>query len=85
MILVTVELISARTGKRSILGQARICNDVKRTAQTDGVLGDYLCSLTGKKGRVMHGCLIEKFPRKRLHAWNLIYRMLDKMIGSRNR
>lgn len=85
MILVTVELISARTGKRSTLGTAKICNDVRRTIQTTGVLGDYTCEFRDKAGRPWRQARVEKFPRKRLLAWDLLYRALAAVVGSRNR
>lgn len=85
MILITVELISAITGERSVLGTAKICNDAQRTIQTDGVLGDYVCELRGKHDRLMQCCRVERFPRKRRHAWDLLYRCLDTMLGSRNK
>lgn len=85
MIRVTVELISARTGQRSTLGIATICNDVARTVQSSGSLGDYNCQIAGKNGRAWHSTRVVGFPRKRLLAWDLLYRALDNVIGSRNK
>lgn len=85
MILVTVELISARTGKRSLLGKATICNNLHRTHKTDGILGDYTCMFHDKAGREWRGCRVAGFPRKRLLAWDLLYRALENIIGWRNK
>lgn len=84
MIKVTVELISARTGLRSTLGTATIANNVHRTIETGGSLGDYSCVFRGKR-RILWETTIAKFPRKRLLAWDLLYRCLREVIGSRNK
>lgn len=81
MIHVTIELCSARTGKKSVLGTAEICNE-------GGLQGDtvrnYSVVLRDKAGRVWKQGRVEKFPRKRLLAWDLLCRSLDWLIGDRN-
>jgi predicted ThiF/HesA family dinucleotide-utilizing enzyme len=84
MIVVTAELHSARTGKVTLLGRARIANDRLRTIGTGGTFGDYNCHFTDKAGRPWKECRVEKFPRKRMHMWDLLYRALHTIVGERN-
>lgn len=85
MIRVTVELVSAVTGKTSTLGIMKISNDVLKTHQTQGWLGDYNASLSTKGGRrFWKSARVVDFPRKRLLAWDLLYRVLREVVGSRN-
>ena len=88
MIRVTVELISARTGKTSLLGKAFISNDGVKSRETDGAKGDYDATFskwapkdnqTWKKGRVVD------FDRKKRGPWDLLYLALHSCVGSRNK
>lgn len=83
MIVVTAELHSARTGKITLLGRAKISNDVvgMNIART---LGDYNCHFTDKAGRPWKDVRVEKFPRKRLLMWDLLFRALRVAVGGRN-
>jgi len=83
MLLITVELISARTGQRSTLGFAEIYND----ATGDEGTGNYVCKLYkwGAGRRVWKAGSVSMFPRLKLGPWDLMYRALRDIVGSRNR
>jgi hypothetical protein len=77
---VKIELHSAIDGHVETLAEADIWNDVTGTMTS----GNYGYRLSGKQGRVMREGRIEGFPRKRLLAADLLYRVLEDAIGSRN-
>lgn len=84
MILITVELVSARTGKREVLGKAEIYNDATGTPSR----GNYVAKLY-KRGENFGGSVwkagrIEDFPRKRLLMWDLLFRVLRELVEDRN-
>ena len=82
MIRIRVELISARTGETTLLGQAIIANDGKGTSTQ----GDYFFKLS-QRGRALRWWregVVKGFPRQRLGAWDLFYRCLREAVGSRN-
>lgn len=82
MIRIRVELISARTGETTLLGQAIIANDGKGTPTQ----GDYSFKLSQRGGRQWwREGAVEGFPRKRLGAWDLLYRCLREAVGDRNK
>ena len=81
MIVVKVELPSARTGKTSTLGTLRIVNDATGTATS----GNYTGELRGANGRALETCRVSGFPRKRRLAWDLVYRVLRATRGDKNR
>lgn len=81
MIVVTVELHSALTGKVTLLGKAIIAND---GLGSDGVghydvmvgrkgASDLKKIFTGSTGRIGR---VENFPRKRRNVWYLLRRAL---------
>lgn len=85
MIVVRVELWSARTGKRTELARMKICNDGEITS-LDPAKGSYLGEtyvgrdtealsrgIISRTGRVPH------WPRQALHVWNLVATMLEAM------
>lgn len=88
MIRVTVELISAISPSRNrVLGIATISNDGHKFTETNGVRSDYDVEINQagqhfdqiwKRTRVLD------FPRKRLGAWDLLYRALKDIVGKRN-
>lgn len=84
MIVVTVELRSARTGRRRLLGAAVIGNDEKESIESRGVRGTYHASLSGRNGRPWKAVTVRGFPRKRLLAWDLLFRVLREAVGGRN-
>ncbi len=68
MVIVTVELVSARTGAREHLGTAYIVNDGTGT----GELGHYdvILSKRGKPSSPWREGRVEDFPRQRLGPWD---------------
>jgi hypothetical protein len=81
MIRVTVELVSAITGKTEVLGVGTITNDGTGTKTS----GNYTVSLS-KRGGKSHWCTanLYDFPRRKLLAWDLLYRALRETVGYRN-
>lgn len=84
MIVVKLELWPfGDESKARPLGTAIIANDGSGSNGT----GNYrvVLSKRGKKaGKWKEGAL-EGFPRKRLGAWDLLYRALDVVVGDRNK
>ena len=83
MIKITVELISAIDGHREILGVAEIANDATGTISS----GNYRYAFSKRKlpNQIFKGGSIKDFPRKRLLAWDLLYRCLKDAVGERNK
>jgi hypothetical protein len=80
MIRVTVELVSARTGKTSVLGTAKISNNLTGSPAR----GNYTVKLHDKAGRLWKESTVHGFPRKRLLTWDLLFRALNATVGIRN-
>lgn len=82
MIRVRVELISARTGETTLLGQAIIAN----TGKGSETRGKYLYRLSKRRRQrdLWREGFIDDFPRKRLGPWDLLYRALRDAVGDRN-
>lgn len=81
MIRVQIDLISAITGKTTVLGRATICNNVRKTAITNGSLGDYEIVLYGRGGkRIYREGILEDFPRKKKNAWWLLHQALNQVL-----
>lgn len=78
----TVELISASTGKTSVLGVAHISND----GTGNESIGHYDVSLSkfGGKGIWKRG-RVEKFARQSLGPWDLLFRALAGVVGYRSK
>lgn len=88
MIRITVELISANTGKTTLLGTAEICNDGQHPQPV--TFGNYDAKfyvhrtrsgkpLLWRKGRV------ESMHRQKRGCWDLLQLALDHALGSRNK
>lgn len=80
MIIVRVELWSARTGRITELARMRICNDGTGSAET----GHYrVATFRGRskaaldRGIVTRQTEIRDYQRNRLHVWNLVARALE--------
>lgn len=87
MIRVTVELISGRTGKASVLGIATIANDVQQTIESRGDLGSYdarFSKWAPKEKEIWKRGRVENFDRRRRGPWDLLYLALKSAVGSRN-
>ncbi len=87
MIKVTAELVSARTGKTSLLGYAEIVNDRITTQKTQGHRGGYVVRIyrRGSRDRLWKGGRVENFPRKAKGFWDLLYLGLKNIVGDRNK
>ncbi len=81
MLVVKIELHSAVTGKVTILATGKIVN----TGTGTPTRGNYSVLLRDAAGRQWKRGAVEDFPRKRLLAWDLLYRALEKLVGPRNR
>lgn len=86
MIIVKIELWPyGDESKKSDLGRIEIANDVTKTLTTGGSKGDYKVTLFQRGGkRVWRSLDIIDFPRKRLTAYDLVYRILKDVVGGRN-
>lgn len=83
MIRITVELIpSLNPDQVQHLGTAIIANDGSGTLTS----GNYTVRLSrrGAPLSVQHRGRVERFPRQRLGAWDLLYRALKATVGDRN-
>lgn len=80
MLVVKIELHSAITGQVTTLATGKIVN----TGTGSSDRGNYRVELRDAANRVWKTCHIKDFPRKRLLAWDLLYRVLRKLIGDRN-
>lgn len=89
MIRVTVELLPLGDESRSkVLGVAKISNDGRGSILNGLHTGDYdvwLSKREPKQGQKWRSGRVEGFPRKRLGAWDLLYRALHATVGERNR
>jgi hypothetical protein len=83
MVRVTVDLVSAVSRDRDRrIGLALIAAADGTTA--DSVTADYTVTLEGADGRAWKEVGVRGFPRKRLLAWDLLYRALREAVGPRN-
>lgn len=85
MIVVRVELWSARDGSRTELARLRIANDGASTS-ANVRFGDYVGeTLRGRseagldRGQPQRTGRVERHPRLSLHVWHLVARMLLAM------
>ena len=79
MLIVKIELHSAVTGQVTTLATGKIVN----TGTGSLTQGNYRIELRDAAGRRWKIGYIEGFPRKRLLAWDLFYRALQKLVGER--
>lgn len=82
MIVVKVELVSAKTGLTTLLGAATITNEGTVTAKTNGRRGNYYCRFWGKRKGTLpwRTSDVIGFPRKSLNAWHLLHRALTEAL-----
>jgi hypothetical protein len=81
VVVITVELWRKGDPNNKIeLGSARITN----TGGGTETKGNYIAAIFGKRGRHMETVSIAGFPRKRLMAWDLIFRALRAAFEQRN-
>ena len=84
MLRVTVELCPKRhTSNPELLGTAIIYNDLSGDLNS----GNYSVAFykRGSKKVLWKKSRVENFPRKKLLAWDLLYRALDAIVGQRNK
>lgn len=85
MIRVTIHLDSARGPEHDRkLGEILIANNGHKSAATGSVRGDYKVKFVNGGGRRWKETFVEDFPRKRLLAFDLLYRALKQVCGDRN-
>ena len=85
MLRITIELVpGGQEEKAQVIGVATIALQGLNPAHT---VGWYKAWFTGKSGRPLFGSHVEVhgFPRKRLLAWDLLYRVLHAAVGERNK
>ena len=80
ILIVKIELHSAVTGEVTTIATGKIVN----TGTGSPSQGNYRIELRDAAGRMWKTGHIEGFPRKRLLAWDLLCRALEKLVGSRN-
>jgi hypothetical protein len=80
MLIIKIELHSAATGQVTTIATGKIVN----TGTGSPTQGNYRLELRDAAGRVWKTGHVEGFPRKRLLAWDLLYRVLEKLVGKRN-
>lgn len=85
MLVVRIELWSARTGKKTELGAMVISNTGGTAAR-----GDYEVRVARtferlRKGKLWRTGEVKDFPRRSLLAWDLLLRALLSTVGDRNR
>lgn len=76
MIEITVELKSAITGERTVIGRATIVNDATGTHSR----GNYGAVFAGKTARYVRYSRIENFPRLRKNVWDLLQLALQNRV-----
>lgn len=78
MLEVTITFKQSTTGKTSTIGRAEIVND----GTGDKSLGNYRFRLSTVKGvkEIVREGRVKDFPRLKLSAWNLLYRVLQAAV-----
>ena len=77
MIKVTVELVSAVTGKTTLLGTALICNDA--TGSYDR--GNYCVDILKWSKGIWKTGHVSNFQRMKFGPWDLLYLALKDALG----
>lgn len=83
MLVIKIELWPGGDARRATsLGYASIVNDTFGTLAE----GNYRIAISQRDGkRPWKEGWVKGFPRKRLGAWDLLYRALREVVGERNR
>lgn len=79
MIQVTVELISAVTGRKTLLGVAMIAN----TGEGTKTRGNYTAVFALKKKVNWRSATVENYPRQAKNAWYLLRDLLTNALGAK--
>ena len=91
MMYVRIELWPGGNRDRArVLGEAHIANDGEQTLFENQSVGSYRAELLksaeyAKRPGVWKHCRVTGFPRARLGPWDLLFRVLRKTVGYRNR
>lgn len=81
MLRITIELVPWGIESRAkVIATGTIANAGTGTPTS----GDYRIELRDAAGRKWKSGSIAGFPRRRLLAWDLLYRALEKLVGNRN-
>lgn len=81
MLRVTIELVPRGVeSRKQTLAVGEIIND----ATGAPTVGNYEVRLYDAAGRRWRHGVFQGFPRRRLLAWDLLYRRLRQFVGSRN-
>jgi hypothetical protein len=82
MVKVTIEFLPGGSEyNKSHLGTILISNDGTGDINT----GNYYATASTKDKKSWKNARVKDFPRRKLLAYDLLYRVLDKMVGGRNR
>ena len=95
MIVIKVEMWPHGDASKAYpLGSAFIANEGRTPAEEflhafgealgTSTRGNYKCRFMDRAGRLWKACRVTNFPRKKLLAWDLLYRALREAIGDRN-
>lgn len=85
MIVVKVELWSARTGERTELARMLISNESGAGQQLYGLHRYLARALRGRstkafeKGTIQRLDYVDNYPSERIHVWHLVYACLAKL------
>lgn len=88
MIRVTIELLSARTGRRTTLGVMDISNDGSLSdGSGDSPRGCYNARMyrRGSWSTVQRTGRVEDWPRRSKTVWQLLHKMLDNIYNGEKR
>jgi hypothetical protein len=81
MLRITIELVpQGREAAKRTIAVGTITN----LGTGSFTSGDYFVDLRDAAGRKWKHCTLTGFPRKRLLAWDLLFRALRTLVGRRN-
>jgi len=91
MLVIKIELWpGGHESKARVIGKAVIVNQAVATLLSDGAVGDYRCELrggtaTGNPDYLWKTARLKNFDRRRGGVWDMLYLLLHKAVGARNR
>jgi hypothetical protein len=81
MLRITIELLPGGCeARKRILATGTIANVGTGSLSQ----GNYFAEFKDAAGRPWKHCTVTGFPRKRLLAWDLLFRVLKTLVGQRN-
>lgn len=84
MLVIKIELHSARTKQVTLLGSGTISNVGGTAHEADYEALLFKSAVYAKTMGVWRKGSVKRFPRKRLGPWDLLYQALRSAVGSRN-